>query len=162
MKKKINLSSRIFLVNKKFKKNEHYHFIKDPDNVITIPIIKDKFILVYQRRIPINKKNYEFPSGWIDIGEKPVDSASRELLEETGYKSLISPKKILTLYPDPGRLSKSIICFFTKKLKKVSKPENGIKIALYGKKKIIKLIQTGEFNSATHIAAFFYYLSKKN
>lgn len=162
MKKKINLSSRIFLVNKKFKKNEHYHFIKDPDNVITIPIIKDKFILVYQRRIPINKKNYEFPSGWIDIGEKPVDSASRELLEETGYKSLISPKKILTLYPDPGRLSKSMICFFTKKLKKVSKPENGIKIALYGKKKIIKLIQTGEFNSATHIAAFFYYLSKKN
>tara|TARA_B110000495_G_C23019567_1_gene604607 strand:+ start:1264 stop:1752 length:489 start_codon:yes stop_codon:yes gene_type:complete len=162
LKKKINLSSRIFLVNKKFKKNEHYHFIKDPDNVITIPIIKDKFILVYQRRIPINKKNYEFPSGWIDIGEKPVDSASRELLEETGYKSLISPKKILTLYPDPGRLSKSMICFFTKKLKKVSKPENGIKIALYGKKKIIKLIQTGEFNSATHIAAFFYYLSKKN
>ena len=162
MKKKINLSSRIFLVNKKFKKNEHYHFIKDPDNVITIPIIKDKFILVYQRRIPINKKNYEFPSGWIDIGEKPVDSASRELLEETGYKSLIAPKKILTLYPDPGRLSKSMICFFTKKLKKVSKPENGIKIALYGKKKIIKLIQTGEFNSATHIAAFFYYLSKKN
>ena len=137
MKKKINLSSRIFLVNKKFKKNEHYHFIKDPDNVITIPIIKDKFILVYQRRIPINKKNYEFPSGWIDIGEKPVDSASRELLEETGYKSLISPKKILTLYPDPGRLSKSMICFFTKKLKKVSKPENGIKIALYGKKKLL-------------------------
>ncbi len=161
MKKKINLSSRIFLVNKKFKKNEHYHFIKDPDNVITIPIIKDKFILVYQRRIPINKKNYEFPSGWIDIGEKPVDSASRELLEETGYKSLVSPKKMLTLYPDPGRLSKKMICFFSKKLKKISKPEKGIKIALCSKMKVIRLIQSGEFNSATHIAAFFYYLSKK-
>ena len=162
MRKKIYLSSRIFLINKKYKKNEHYHYIKDPNNVITIPIIKDKFILVCQRKIPINKKNYEFPSGWIDIGEKPVDSASRELLEETGYKSLVTPRKILTLYPDPGRLSKSMICFFTKKLKKISKPENGIKIALFNEKKIIRLIQSGEFNSATHIAAFFYYLSKRN
>ena len=96
------------------------------------------------------------------MGEKPIDSASRELLEETGYKSLVSPKKLLTLYPDPGRLSKSMICFFTKKLKKISKPENGIKITLCNEKKIIQLIQNGEFNSATHIAAFFYYLSKIN
>tara|TARA_B110000238_G_scaffold107660_1_gene117251 strand:+ start:1031 stop:1519 length:489 start_codon:yes stop_codon:yes gene_type:complete len=162
LKKKIHLSSRIYLINKKYKKNEHYHYIEDPNNVITIPIIKDKYILVYQQKIPINKKNYEFPSGWIDIGEKTVDSASRELLEETGYKSLVEPKKMLTLYPDPGRLSKSMICFFTQKLKKISKPENGIKIALCSEKKIIKLIKSGKFNSATHIAAFFYYLSKKN
>ena len=162
MKKKIHLSSRIFLINKKYKKNQYYHYIEDPNNVITIPVIKDKFILVCQQKIPINKKNYEFPSGWVDVGEKPIDSASRELLEETGYKSLVSPKKLLTLYPDPGRLSKSMICFFTKKLKKISKPENGIKITLCNEKKIIQLIQNGEFNSATHIAAFFYYLSKKN
>ena len=161
MKKKIHLSSRIFLINKKYKKNEYYHYIEDPNNIITIPIIKNKYILVYQQKIPINKKNYEFPSGWIDIGEKPVDSASRELLEETGYKSLVSPKKMLTLYPDPGRLSKKMICFFSKKLKKISKPEKGIKIALCSKMKVIRLIQSGEFNSATHIAAFFYYLSKK-
>ena len=117
MRKKIYLSSRIFLINKKYKKNEHYHYIKDPNNVITILIIKDKFILVCQRKISI-KNNYEFPSVWIDIGEKPVDSASRELLEETGYKSLVALRKILPLYPNPGRLSKSMICFFTKKLKK--------------------------------------------
>ncbi len=162
MKKKIQLSSRIFLVNKRYKKNEYYHFIKDPNNVITIPILKDKFILVRQQKIPINQKNYEFPSGWVDIGEKPIDSASRELLEETGYKSLIRPEKLLTLYPDPGRLSKNMICFFTKKIKKISKPENGIQVSLCSKKKVIELIKKGEFNSACHVAAFFYYLSRKN
>ena len=93
MKKKVHLSSGIFLINKKYKKKEFYHYIKDPDNVMTIPKLKNKkFILVCQKREPINKRNYEFPSGWVDKGEKPVESASRELLEETGYKSLIKPK----------------------------------------------------------------------
>ena len=41
MKKKIHLSSSIFLINKKFKENEYYHYIQDPDNVITIPVLKN-------------------------------------------------------------------------------------------------------------------------
>ena len=41
MKKKVHLSSRIFLINKKYKKNELYHYIQDPNNVITIPILKN-------------------------------------------------------------------------------------------------------------------------
>jgi ADP-ribose pyrophosphatase len=161
VKKKIHLSSRIFLINKKYKKNELYHYIKDPNNVITIPIIKNKFILVSQKRLPINKYNYEFPSGWVDLGEKPSDSASRELLEETGYKTEIKPKKLFTIYPDPGRLSKSMICYYTNKLTKISKPEKGIKVILCTKKKIIELIKKGKFNSATHISAFLYYLINK-
>ncbi len=163
MKKKVHLSSGIFLINKKYKKKEFYHYIKDPDNVMTIPKLKNKkFILVCQKREPINKRNYEFPSGWVNKGEKPVESASRELLEETGYKSLIKPKKLLTLYPEPGRLSKYMTCYYSNKLKKITKPERGIKIIYCDKKKIIQLIKIGKFNSASHIAAFYYYLSNKN
>ena len=121
-----------------------------------------KFILVCQKREPINKRNYEFPSGWVNKGEKPVESASRELLEETGYKSLIKPKKLLTLFPEPGRLSKYMTCYYSNKLKKTTKPERGIKIIYCDKKKIIQLIKIGKFNSASHIAAFYYYLSNKN
>ena len=162
MKKKIHLSSRIFLINKKYKKNEFYHYIQDPNNVIIVPILKNKkFILVHQKREPINKKNYEFPMGWIDKGEKPIKSAARELLEETGYKSLTTPKKFLILYPDPGRLSHNIICYYADQIIKVGKPERGIKIIYCNKKKIIKLIKRNKFNSAAHISAFYHYLLKK-
>ena len=162
MKKKIHLSSKIFLINKKYKTNEFYHYIKDPNNVITIPILKNKkFVLVYQKREPINKKIYEFPMGWIEKGEKPINTAVRELLEETGYKSLTKPKKLFILYPDPGRLSKNIICYYTEQIIKVSKPEKGIKIIYCNKKKIIKLIKRNKFNSAAHISAFYHYLLKK-
>jgi len=159
MKKKIHLSSDIFLINKKFKKNEYYHYIQDPNNVIIIPILKNKkFILVFQKREPINKENYEFPSGWVDKNEKPIQSAARELLEETGYKSLMKPKKFMVLYPEPGRLNKKMICYYTSKVKKINSPEKGIKITYSSKEKIIELIRKKKFNSASHIAAFYHYL----
>ena len=40
-----------------------------------------------QKREPINKKNFEFPMGWIDKNETPDNAGKRELLEETGYIS---------------------------------------------------------------------------
>ena len=132
--------------------NEFYHYIKDPNNVITIPILKNKkFVLVYQKREAINKKIYEFPMGWIDKGEKPINSAVRELLEETGYRSWSVPKKLLILYPDPGRLSKNIVCYYADQIIKIGKPEKGIKIIYCNKKKVIELIKRNKFNSAAHI-----------
>ena len=98
MKKKITLSHRIFLINKKYKKKEFFHYIKEPNNSLIIPVLNKKyFVLVIQKREPINKKNYEFPMGWIDKNELPIRAASRELLEETGYKTLITPKKLIIL-----------------------------------------------------------------
>jgi|TARA_B100000929_G_C15419157_1_gene390706 ADP-ribose pyrophosphatase len=163
MKKKIYLSTGISLINKKYKKNEHYHYIQEPNNIIIIPIIKrNKFILVFQKREPINRRNYEFPMGWVDKGESPIESARRELLEETGYKSLIKLKKLLFFYPDPGRINKKMICYYTDRLMKLSKPEKGIKIIYCSKKKIFDLIKKNKFNNASHIAAYYHYLLKKN
>ena len=71
MKYKQKLTTGITLVNKKYKKNQFYHFFQEPNNVIVIPVIKKKFIVISQKREPINKKNFEFPMGWIDKGETP-------------------------------------------------------------------------------------------
>ena len=163
MKKKIYLSSGISLINKKYKKNEHYHYIQEPNNVIIIPILKNKkFVLVFQKRVPINKKVYEFPMGWVDNNESPIESAARELLEETGYQSLIRPKKLFIFYPEPGRINKKMLCFYTNKIVKIDKPEKGISIIFCTKKKIIQLIKKNKFNNASHIAAFYHYIIKKN
>lgn len=159
MKKKQILTSGITLVNKKYKKNEFYHYLKEPNNAIIIPVFKNKFILVKQKREPINMNNIEFPMGWVDKGERPVNTARRELLEETGYESLEKPKKLIEFYADPGRSTRSSICYYTKKLINKKKTEKGIKIGFYNKFQIIKLIKNKKFNNSSHIAAFFYYLS---
>ena len=160
MKYKRKLSTVITLVNKKYKKKEYYHYLQEPDNVIFIPVIGNKFIVIKQKREPINKKNYEFPMGWVDKGESSITASKRELLEETGYKTLIKPKKLMNYYADPGRNSRSCICYFSKKLKKIQKPEKNISVFLKNKKQIINLIKSKKFNNASHIAAFYCYINK--
>lgn len=161
MKKKIKLYSKIFLINKKYKNNELYHYFDVPDVSILVPLVNNKFLVVSQKREPINKFNLEFPCGWIDIDETPSKSAARELLEETGYKSLIKPKKLIKFYEEPGRLNSLAHCFYSKKLVKIKQPEKGIKIFFYTKNEIINLIKKNKFNNGTHIAAFYKYLYLK-
>ena len=160
MKLKQKLTAGITLINKKYKRNEFYHYFEEPNNVILIPIIKKNFLIVEQKREPINEKNYEFPMGWIDKSETSLIASKRELLEETGYKSLIKPKKLIEYYADPGRGSRRCICFFSNKLKKIQLPEKNIKVYLKSKKQIQNLIKSKKFNNASHIAAFYCYINK--
>ena len=160
MKTQQKLSAGITLINKRYKKREFYHFFKEPNNAILIPIIKNKFLIVKQKREPINKVNYEFPMGWIDKGETSLKASQRELLEETGYKSLSVPKKLMEYYADPGRNSRKCICYFSKRLKKIQKPEKNIRIFFKTKKEIISLIKQKKFNNSSHIAAFYCYINK--
>ncbi len=161
MKKKIKLYSNIFLINKKYKKNELYHYLDIPDVSIVVPIFDKKFLLVSQKREAINKINYEFPCGFVDPGESPFKSAGRELVEETGYKSLKKIKNLIKFYEAPARMNNTAHCFFTEDLRKIDKPEKGIKIFFYTKREVINLINKKMFNNGTHIAAFYKYLSVK-
>ena len=56
-----------------------------PDHCIIIPQLdQDKFLLFRQYKRGPNKVGLYFPAGNIDEGEKPLECAKRELLEETG------------------------------------------------------------------------------
>ncbi len=160
MKNKIKLFTGLYLIKKKFLKNQNYYFLKTPKISMIIPKIKDKFLLISQYRIPVRKKMYEFPGGHIEKGQSAKQTAINELFEETGYKSINVPKKLISIYPDAGRLDSKYEYFFTNKLIKLSIPEKGIKVHLFTKKKILKLIKSGKFSHSCHIAAFYFYISK--
>ena len=159
--KNIKLTNRISLINKKFRKKEFYHYLKTSNLSLVIPKIKDKYIVVSQKRVPINKINYEFPSGIIEKNETALETAKKELLEETGYKTKGKIKKLIKFYNEPGRLTTKINGYYTKNLIKISKPEKGIKIHLFNKKKILELIACGKFNNSSHIAFFYYFLYER-
>ena len=46
-----------------------------------------RIIFVRQYRHPIGEELLEIPAGLLEEGEEPLESAKRELEEETGYKS---------------------------------------------------------------------------
>lgn len=63
-----------------------YFVLEYPDWVNVIAITKDgKFVIERQYRHGTQSVDYELCAGTIEKGEKPIDAAKRELLEETGY-----------------------------------------------------------------------------
>ena len=66
-----------------------------------------RYILIRQFRPPTDSYILEFPAGMVDPGENPKTTATRELLEETGYLGKvenISP----SLLSSPGILSEKV------------------------------------------------------
>ena len=67
-----------------------------------------RLVLVRQFRPPVGKLTLEFPAGLIDAGEDPVDTAVRELYEETGYRGTVD-----MVYPasctSPGMSGEGIV-----------------------------------------------------
>ena len=157
--KNIKLTNRISLINKKFKKKEFYHYLKTSNLSLVIPKIKDKYVVVSQKRVPINKINYEFPSGIVEKKETTLQSAYKELREETGYRSRSKLTKIVSFYTEPGRLTTKITGYYTEDLIKISKPEQGIRIHLFNQRDIFKLILNQKFNNSSHIAMFLYLIT---
>src|SRR3954469_7792509 len=69
-----------------------------------------KVLLERQYRYAAQAELWELPAGKIDRGEKPLASAKRELLEETGYRAR-SWRKFLEFYVSPGFLDEMMFIY---------------------------------------------------
>lgn len=71
--------------------DSHDFFVMDSNDWISvIPLIDDdNALLIRQYRPGIDLISLEFPGGVVDADENPLETAKRELLEETGYTAKI-------------------------------------------------------------------------
>jgi ADP-ribose pyrophosphatase len=96
---------------------EHaYDLVAHPDAVTLLPITAaGEVILVSQYRIGAQGSLLELPAGVMDSGESPLESARRELREETGLDSeLIIP--LGGFYMVPGYSSEYMSAFLALEL----------------------------------------------
>ena len=99
-----------------------YFYGETRGHAMVIPVADDgRLILVMHHRYLADKLGVEFPSGGLLENEQPNEAASRELLEETGYKTSnfikIGTFESLTgLFKDPTHL------FVAPELSKVNEP----------------------------------------
>jgi ADP-ribose pyrophosphatase len=91
---------------------------------VILPIDGDHVVLVEQYRIPIARNCLEMPAGLIGDedgkdGEDPLESARRELQEETGYRA-DSWTDLGEFFSSPGMTTESFTVYLAEGLHKVS------------------------------------------
>ncbi len=81
------------------------------DVVIVVPFIdRQTLLMIRQFRYPIGKVLLEFPAGHVEDGEDPLDTAERELEEETGYRAS-KVEHVYSYHPSVSRTKQSVHVF---------------------------------------------------
>ena len=77
-------------------------FMELPGAVVIIPFVDDDHIcLIRNLRVAVGETLIELPAGTRETGELPEQTAKRELLEETGYRTE-RVEQVNSFFPSPG------------------------------------------------------------
>lgn len=95
--------------------------VKHPGAVAIIPITNDgKLLFVEQYRKPLEKSIVEIPAGKLEKGEEPIQTAVRELEEETGYTTEIQSLKFVdSFYTSPGFADEKMYIYLATEIEKL-------------------------------------------
>jgi ADP-ribose pyrophosphatase len=133
---------------------EPYYSLKLPDYVSVVAITdEERVLIVRQYRPAVERDTLELPSGLVDPGETPEESARRELLEETGYQGG-EWEMLGGMEPDTGRLGNRIWGCVAKGVRRVEGrvPEEGIEVVTWSLDELAQAMVDGRFDHALHVA----------
>lgn len=91
-------------------------YVVHPGAAIILPLFDDGSVLLERQfRYPLGQHFYELPAGKLEQDEAPIETAKRELLEETGYAAA-EWRELGHLHPCIGYSDERIDFFLARKL----------------------------------------------
>jgi len=145
---------------------QNFYVLEYPDFANIIAITKDgKFLLEKQYRHAQKLTAYEIPAGCVEKGEEPIEGAKRELYEETGYAGG-NWQLFMKTSPNAGVCTNYSYTFLAVGVEKVStqhlEESEDIKIELFDKDEVFKMLKNGEFHQAMMVAPLWKYFAENH
>ncbi len=118
--------------------------IYHPGSVVVIPHLPDgRIILVRQYRYAAKDSLWELVAGGLEKGEKPIQGARRELIEEAGFRAR-KLTTVLDFYPSPGILSEKmhlVEAWDLTPAKGVPDEDERIEVGIFTLDEVVKMIE---------------------
>ncbi|MDI6749816.1 MAG: NUDIX domain-containing protein [Pseudomonadota bacterium] len=134
-------------------------YVKHPGAVVIIAVLDNgKLLFERQYRHPLRRVFLEIPAGKIDPGEHILDTARRELREETGYKAR-TWRHLGTLHPCIGYSDERIEIFWAEGLSFVgAELDDGeiLELCELSLADALLAVRDGEITDAKTIAALLW------
>lgn len=140
-------------------KESSREIVRHPGAVVVIPILDNgKLLFERQFRYPLQRVFLELPAGKIDAGEHILDTARRELREETGYKAKLW-RHLGVMHPAVGYADERIEIFWAQGLSYVgTEPDHDeiLEIIELSVADAILAVRDGEITDGKTIAALLW------
>jgi ADP-ribose pyrophosphatase len=138
----------------------HRDVVRHPGAVAILPLLSDgRVLLLRNYRFSVSERLIELPAGTLERGESPLQTARRELAEETGYRAA-RWQPLLTFCTSPGVMDERIHLFLATELTPGEPAlEAGEDIQLFPCTwdEALNLIRRGEIHDAKTLAGLLYY-----
>jgi ADP-ribose pyrophosphatase len=137
-----------------------HHVVEHPGAVAILPVCGNgDLMLIRQFRPSVGEELYEIPAGTLEKGERPLATAKREIVEETGFKAR-RWRKLAAFYTAPGFCTELMHLFVATDLSPARADGDADEIiapARMSPGRALRLVRRGAIRDAKSIAGILLY-----
>jgi ADP-ribose pyrophosphatase len=138
--------------------------VRHAGSAVMMPVDrKNRVLLVRQYRLPAGKNLWELPAGRLDPGEKPLQAAKRELIEETGYRAR-QWTLLASFWVSPGYVQERMTLYLATNLtagEATPMDDERIETRWFTRKEMAEMIQDGKIEDAKTIIGFLTWRQRR-